>query len=451
MKYSPRTEEAYQLLHDGTAAFADMEARGIRVDRPYCRKTIEDLKVRCHKLSKKIQSNQDVKKWKAWKGSQFNLDSDDQLGKFLFGHMGLKSKKETHKGKASVDKEALQDFHIEWLDQRMDLKRLAHAQKRLEEIMREQVDGLLHPFFDLHTVQTFRSSSGHINFQNQDKRDKEIAMIVRGALIPRKGKGFMESDFKGVEVCASACQHKDPVLIKYIKDPKTDMHRDQAMDCYELLMKQVSKEIRYSAKNGFVFPEFYGSYWKQVAPSLWDNVHLLKLTTSDGIPLMDHLKAKKLIPYSRFEQHIKEVERRFWYEKFKVYTQWKESFWNEYLRKGYFHTLTGFTCSGLMRKNQVLNHPIQGPAFHCMLWTLIQVNRILKKSKMGPFIVGQIHDSIAFDNVGRGQAEDLRSIVDEVATKKLPAEWPWIIVPLKVDYEISEPDQPWSMKEELAT
>jgi len=450
MKCTPSTKEAYQLLHDGVAAFADMENRGIRVDKKYCRTTIKNLQLRCKKLERKILTDPDIKKWKAWKGQSFNLDSDDQLGKFLFGQMGLKSKKETRHGKTSVDKEALQDFHIDWLDQRSDMKRLQHAQVRLEEIMREQVDGLLHPFFNLHLVRSFRSSSDHINFQNQNKRDKEIALLVRGALIPRKGKCYMESDFKGVEVCASACQHKDPVLIKYIKDPETDMHRDQAMDCYKLPMKQVTKEIRYSAKNGFVFPEFYGSYWREVAPHLWDNIHLLKLTTTDGIPLMEHLKANKLTPFSRFQQHIKEMERYFWYEKLKVYTQWKEMFWREYLKKGYFHTMTGFTCSGLMRRNQVLNLPIQGPAFHCMLWTLIQVNRILKKSKMGPFIIGQIHDSIAFDNMEEAQAKDLRAIVDEVATKKLPAKWPWIIVPLKVEYEISKPDQPWSMKEEAA-
>ena len=40
----------------------------------------------------------------------------------------------------------------------------------LDAFLREQVDGYLHPFFSLHTVKTFRSSSERINFQNIPKR-----------------------------------------------------------------------------------------------------------------------------------------------------------------------------------------------------------------------------------------------------------------------------------------
>jgi len=37
---------------------------------------------------------------------------------------------------------------------------------------------------------------------------------------------------------------------------------------------------------------------------------------------------------------------------------------------------TGFRCGGsVMRENECINAPFQGTAFHCMLWTLIQLDQ----------------------------------------------------------------------------
>lgn len=449
MNCKPTRMDAYRLLHEGTRAFADMEERGIRIDRSYCQEQMQSLAEEASTLKRKLLNEPDIKRWKSLRGTKFNMDSDDQLGKFLFGTLKHKASKQTKSGKASTDKESLQGVDIPWVKKIARRKKVVHVRKVLEEIMREQVGGILHPFFNLNTARTYRSSSDHINFQNKDVRDKWAAETVRRAFIPRKGRCFLESDFKGIEVGVSACNNHDPVLIAYVTDKSKDMHRDQAMEIYVLKKDEVTKDTRYAAKNRFVFPEFYGSYWKKVAPALWKSIPELKLTTAAGVPLLEHLRQFKLVSYDRFERHIEKVEDRFWNKKFRVFTEWKEAFYSEYLRKGFFDTLTGFRCSGVMKKTQVINYPTQGPAFHCLLWSLIQANKAFKKMDDGPMIVGQIHDSTITDNIREKDAQEVIGIIREIACKQLPEHWPWIIVPMDLEFELSPTDQPWFLKEKV--
>ena len=70
----------------------------------------------------------------------------------------------------------------------------------LEAFVREQTDGFIHPFYNLHNVRTYRSSSADPNFQNIPKRDKESMKICRRAILPRPGHMLVEADFSALEV-----------------------------------------------------------------------------------------------------------------------------------------------------------------------------------------------------------------------------------------------------------
>ena len=102
----------------------------------------------------------------------------------------------------------------------------------LEGFLREQVNGYIHPFFNLHLVRTYRSSSDHPNFQNIPKRDKEAMNIVRRAIFPRPGHQLLELDYSGLEVRIAACYHKDKTMLRYIGDPHSDMHGDMAKQIF---------------------------------------------------------------------------------------------------------------------------------------------------------------------------------------------------------------------------
>lgn len=298
------------------------------------------------------------------------------------------------------------------------------------------------------------NSSQQPNFQNQPTRDKEIAEIIRSNFVPRSNCVLVENDFKGAEVVLSACVHRDPVFIDYITTPGKDMHRDMAAQIYCVDPKDVSKEMRYGAKNKFVFPQFYGDFYIACAKALWDWIDKGKLTGPGGIPLKRHLKEHGIKELGAcdmeqkprkgtFEKHLQEVEDDFWNNRFKVYGQWKRDWFKQYEKCGYFDLLSGFRISGNYKRNQVTNFPVQGPAFHCLLWSLIQVQKQIQDWKS--LIVGQIHDSLIGD-VRIDELTDYLTVVERVTMHDLPKHWPWLVVSPEIEYEMCLPGSNWFQK-----
>jgi DNA polymerase I-like protein with 3'-5' exonuclease and polymerase domains len=109
--------------------------------------------------------------------------------------------------------------------------------------------------------------------------------------------------------------------------------------------------------------------------------------------------------------------------------------------------LTGFRCAGVFKKNEAVNYPIQGAAFHCLLWALIELNDWLRARGMQSLIVGQIHDSMILDCTV-SELYDVLARVQKIITKYLPRAWDWICVPLTVEIEGSEKN--WFEKKPLA-
>jgi len=462
MKCRPTTKDAYQLLHDGCMALADVESHGIKIDLVQLERNIYTTSKRIEKLTARNTKSDVCKTWKKVFGRSTNFGSRTQLGEVLFSHMGYECKDEdrTKTGRPKADEETLSKLDIPFVQQYLKVERLKKARATyLRGIQKATMDGFLHPVFSLHLVRTYRSSSEAPNFQNIPIRIPWLGKLIRTCFIARPHHQLVEIDYSGIEVCVSACMHKDPRMIEYIKDPTKDMHRDMAGECYILRTKQVSKDSRFSAKNGFVFPEFYGDWFNRCARSLWDNITNLHLTLPDGTSLREHLKNKginRLGPCDpkekprpgTFEKHIQEVENRFWNERFRVYNQWKQDWFREYQRTGRFTMATGFTVEGWYGKNDVINYPIQGPAFHCLLWSLIRLNNWLKKKRMRSRIVGQIHDSIVAD-VHKNELEDYLHMANKIMTQRLPKAWPWIIVPLEVEADVSPVGGSWYDKKEM--
>jgi len=292
------------------------------------------------------------------------------------------------------------------------------------------------------------NSSSRINFQNQPTRIPEIKKMVRSAVIPRLGHVLVEADYSGVEVRMAAVYHKDKRMIQDITDPTKDMHRDMAKACYLLDNDEWTKNTRYCAKNKFVFPQFYGDYYKNCAANLWMAIHVMKLETSQGVPLKKHLAKHGIRNYDAFEKHIQETEDYFWNDRYTTYRDWKEDHYAKYLENGYVDLKTGFRCSGLMSKNDAINYPIQGSAFHCLLWAFIQLNGYceteLNKTKM----IGQIHDASNAD-VHMLEFNQYMDTAFDIMENKVRLHWPWINVPLDVEAEVTSLDGSWYTKAEV--
>lgn len=456
----PQTEEAYQLLHDGAVALAEVEAAGIRVDEPYLDRITSETVARIREIRVRIEASEVWATWRRKFGRDANMQSKPQLADILFKEMGFRSHSQTATGREKTDVEALERIDHPFVQDYVRHEKLSKLNGTyLQGIKRELVGGLLHPFFHLHKVSTYRSSSSDPNFQNLPIRDGEIAEMLRTAFVPRPGHLLIENDFKGIEVCASACYNRDPVLVEYIRDPTKDMHRDCAMALFFVDdPKKLHKDARYVAKNQFVFPGFYGSYYIQMAAGIWQGLQE-KRVQHEGMPMLEWLAKNGVMelgdcdPRSTprpgtFEAHVKEYEDWYWNTKYTAYTQWKRDWHEAYQRTGGFMSLTGFYYEGIFERNQVLNYPIQGSAFHWLLWVLIRMVKWLKKSNMRSRVVGQIHDSIIGD-VHEKERDDYLAKIKELVTEGLAKYWDWICVPLSVEAEVTPVDGNWFQKKEV--
>ncbi len=469
----PITDKGYKLLHDGSIALSQVEQNGIRIDTDYLKRTINKTSRKIKRITSNMKEDKIYKTWRKRYGKKINIGSNEQLGEILFNVMDYPVKARTKTGKPKVDAFAFGDIDLDFVKDFLKLEKLKKANGTyLKGILKETTNGFLHPFFGLNIARTFRGDSSNPNFHNIPIRDPYFGKMIRTVFIARKNYKIVEVDYSGAEIACAACYHLDPKMIKYIKKNPGQLHTDMARQIYMLSKKELisknknnkaevkrAKDIRYCAKNMFVFPEFYGDWYMSCAKSLWEAIGSMNLQRRDGYSLYDHLNEnciyelgdcnpKKEPGEGSFELHLKEVEYDFWNNRFEVYGQWKKDWYNAYLKKGYFDTLTGFRIDGIMDRKKVINYPVQGSAFHWLLWSLIRIQKLLKKYKMKTLIIGQIHDSIVSD-VYKKELQDYLEITQKVMTIDVRKHWPWIIVPLTIEAEVTPIGGNWYQKREV--
>ena len=471
-RMKPATPEAYDLFHRGQIALAHVEANGIKVDEEYLDRVTVETTREIDTLTERLLRDPLWSKWRAAFGAKSKLGSRDQLSYLMFKVLGHKSKGATEGGgRDKADQSALQSLKLPFVDDYLLREKLVKLRStNLGGIKREVCNGRLHPSFNLAGgnadddkggAQTYRSSSSGINFQNLPNRDPVLSRKCRTAFVA-SGPDFIlaEADFKGIEVGISVCYHLDPTLRRYVADKTTDMHGDMARQIFFLSPDQVKgmkKTVRHAAKNMFVFPQFYGSFYIDCARDLWEYVEGADVRTPDGTSVLDVLRRNGIkdlgaLDMTRpprpgtFEHHIKKIEDHFWNVRFPVYTAWKKKWYKQYLDNGGFYLKTGFLVEGVYRRNQVINYPVQGAAFHCLLWCLIELQGWLTKNNMRSKIVGQIHDSMILD-LHRTEIQKVFNKVRQIMMVDLPKKWPWIVVPLEVEIEASKAGKSWADKQ----
>ncbi len=134
--------------------------------------------------------------------------------------------------------------------------------------------------------------------------------------------------------------------------------------------------------------------------------------------------------------------------KFKVFRKWQRRVENLYREKGYVELMHGFRRGGYLAKNKILNTPIQGTAFHCLLWTLDQVDRISIEENWVSKLILHIHDSLLND-VYPPELDYVLDTIIRVGTVDIREKYKWLIVPLSMDAEITPIDGSWYEKQPL--
>lgn len=462
------TAAAMQLFLEGQIALSEVEHNGCRVDRDYALAKREELRERIRDYEARMRADELYKDWRKRFGDKTNVGSPEQLAEVIFKVKGHRSPRATgKKGRASAAESALETVDEPFLKNLyLPCQKLRKALGTyLEGILREAVqheDGhwYVHPHYNLNTVESFRSSCSEPNYQNNPSRNPEIGEIVRRCYVPRPGHQILEIDYSQIEVRTWCAYHKDRTMIDYVRDPSKDMHRDMAAQIFFLEPKQVSKELRSHVKNKFVFPSFYGSYYVQTAPSLWEALERFGLKVEgSGATVREHLAARGITHRGAcdpdqeprpgtFEARMWEIEEDFWGRRFAGVTAWKREWIEAYYRDGGCRFLTGFVMRGPHKRNDIINYSNQGTAFHCLLWSLIKIQNRLRRYKFRTRVIGEVHDSMNFD-AHPAERDDVIDLSVRVMTEEIKKWAPWLNVPLAAEPEACPVDASWFDKAAL--
>jgi DNA polymerase-1 len=445
--------DADQLFLDGNLTFRDMERDGVVMDLGYYQAEEKKIGDRIDSIEADILTSDAAQYFRTTEGRPMSVTSNDDIGHLLYDLLGNTTSKKTKKGgKNATDEEALSEFaeRYPWVQKILDMRGESKVQDYVKGFQREITGSVVHPNMNLHTVISYRSSCNDPNLQNVPIHDEKAMMAVRMGIRPLPGCHLGEMDFGSHEVRVTEIFSRDVQLYNYIMNPKTDMHRDQAIDIFQInfnespkkddAVKAILKDLRFQAKNNFTFAEIYGAYYKSVAKNIWKAMITANLRAPDGTPMRQWLKMN----YEDFEQHLKEVEERFWAKFFGV-REWQINQVEKYIRDGYIETPMGFRYIGNMTKNQIFNLPIQGTAFHLLLWSLVRINRELRAQGFKSRAVLQIHDSILF-NLYPDEINAVFALADHIMTVETRKAFDWINVPLLTEAELAPQDQPWALK-----
>jgi len=462
--YLPRMKrmfKAYKFFMKGTHTMSGIQLNGIHTNMKYFDETDKKLEIRIKKLKKYLSNGREAKKFKKKFHRELNIGSNQDLGKLFYEVLG-KEPVLTENGNYKTDKPTLERLNLPFVDKLTDMKRLEKAKGTyLAQFARETYKGTINPFFDLHIPVSYRGSSSKPNFQNLPKRDPEIGNLVRMGIIPRPNSVISEIDFSGAEVITSATYHHDPQFIHDITEG--DMHRDLAIDLFMLPYKLMDKtrseynadqikcikKIRFFAKNGWTFAQFYGDWFGSCALTLWESVVEAGLKLPNGQTVREWLEEKGIYELGEvidgqptegsFMEHCKNVEEQMWNERFPLYTQWKKDIVEFYQMHGFIETHLGFRFQGYMDRKQCTNFPIQGTSFHLLVFTLIEVEKFIKKHNLKTKLIGQIHDSciadVPLDEIVFYH-EGVRKIVAD-----LKKTFKWLTIPMEIEIELSKPKE----------
>lgn len=400
------------LFKQGVINMTKLEKTGIRINVPYCQDQHQKLNKKLQNIKNEILSMEEAKIFRNKKNREFDIQAPEDIRYLLFNIMDMKHKsKPTAKQTTwAVDAEVLKKINISFTNNVLLYRRTKKIADYLGNFLfLVDKNGRIHPSFDLGTVKSLRSSSYNPNIQNIFKHDLEAKQIIRTGIIPSEKRQFLASDYGSMEVRIWCCYTKDPVLTEYLNTDH-DMHGEWG---------EFFKVDRYDAKNTFVFPLIYGSYYKSIYKEFINRGYT-------------HIT----------EQKVKQGEDKFW-SKYHYSKEWLEKIIHHYNKTGEVETMFGFTFRGLMTRNMIANYPIQSAAFHCLLWSLNNILEIQEKENWESMMCAQIHDEILQDAVPN-EVPYISQVTDYIMTQKIREYHDWIHVPLLSEFSKSEIDGSWA-------
>jgi DNA polymerase I-like protein with 3'-5' exonuclease and polymerase domains len=251
---------------------------------------------------------------------------------------------------------------------------------------------------------------------------------VRGAIAAPPGKWIVACDQGQIEFRVAGMCSQDPNIIKY-SWTGYDAHAywaQRMLDEYPPIVDFVVefvgvdwdeggfKALRQEAKNGWVFPQLFGSTTETCAARL-------------------HLP----------DDVAKRLGEEYW-DEFRVHRKWQRRLLESYEKTGYVETLGGWRRRGAITSNEAINHPIQGTAAEIVIESF---NAISERSQLEgnadihPIFNG--HDDLTF----LMHDEGMEANIDIVTAEMCKPRFDYVCVPLIVEVSVGAR---WHQLKEIA-
>ncbi len=363
---------------------AAMERDGVRVDRKALDAMSTTMEREIRSLEKTI--------WDL-AGSEFNVNSPQQLAEILFDRMGLTLGGRRRGKPRSTAADVLEELALvhEMPRKVLEFRELTKLKSTYVDALPRLIHaetGRLHTSFSQTGTATGRLSSSDPNLQNIPVRS-ELGRQIRAAFVAEKGNTLLSADYSQIELRILAHFSEDPVLIEAFQTGQ-DIHARTAQEVFGVGPMAQNAEHRRAAK-AINFGIIYGQTPFGLAAQL-------------GI---DQKEAAKFIAayFARYSSIKKYLEQSL----------------AEARKSGMTRTLFGrtrpvpeITSPQVNLRNfaerTALNTPLQGTAADLIKLAMITIARQLSEQKLQAKMILQVHDELLFE-APHAEIDRLRPLV----------------------------------------
>ena len=386
----------------------DMELAGIRLDVEVLRQMSIEISGRLNELELNIYEAV---------GSEFNINSTQQLSDVLFGKLGLPTQglKKTKSGHYSTAAGVLEQFQgqHEVIDLILEQRTLAKLKSTYIDALPTMVNphtGRVHTNYNQIGVSTGRLSSSNPNLQNIPIRTEQ-GREIRRAFIAKPGHRLIAADYSQVELRILAHVAEDPGLLKAFANDE-DIHTATAAAVLDIPQSEVDKYQRRIAKT-----VNFGLIYGQSAFGLAQGTGM---SQADARQFIETYFGK----YPGIKKYIDDTKR--------MATQ-----------QGYVATLLGrrrdfsnlAALSGPQRgaaEREAINMPIQGTAADIMKQAMIDLHRALREGNFKSRMLLQVHDELVLE-APEAEVAEVAALTRQVMAQAYPLK-----VALKVDVDVGD-------------
>lgn len=335
-------------------------------------------------------------------GTDFNIDSPQQLGHILFEKLMIPPIKKTKTG-YSTDVQVLS-----YLSPTYPIADMVLEYRQLQKLKSTYVDALpklvcdssgrIHTTYNQTVASTGRLSSVDPNLQNIPIRT-DAGKEIRKAFIPGdKDRVILSADYSQVELRIMAHICGDQALIDAFRNGH-DIHAATAAKLNNIDISDVTQDMRRIAKT-VNFGIMYGL-------GAFGLSQRLGLSRTQSKEIIDN-----------------------YFEKYPGIRKYIDMTIKSCKKKGYAETLCGRRrhFPNINSKNRnlsnaaergAINMPIQGTASDMMKIAMISIYKEMKKRGMKSLMTMQVHDELVFDTL-KSELDELRSLVIDKMESALP-------------------------------